>query len=68
MEADRMIPGGHAAKMLGVSRPTITRWIREGRLGGFVQAKTTRVSLRSLEQLLGRTVEPERDLATSTAA
>lgn len=52
--ADRLIPGGEAADLLNVSRPTITRWVREGRLRGFVESRTTRVWLSSVEELLGR--------------
>jgi len=51
--ADVMLSGSRAAAMLGVSRPTITRWVREGRLRGFVEARTTRVWLSSVRAKAG---------------
>jgi excisionase family DNA binding protein len=52
---DVLIAGSEAARMLGVSRATVTRWIRAGRLCGYVLNRTTRVWLSSLETMLGTT-------------
>ncbi len=53
---DQLVSGGEAARMLGVSRPTIARWVRKGRLRGFVEARTTRVWLSSLKAKAGARV------------
>ena len=61
---DKLIPGSRAAALLRVSRPTIARWIREGRLEGFVEARTTRVWLSGvLEKLKRQHVAPEHQAA-----
>lgn len=57
---DTLISGSRAAALLGVSRPTIARWIREGRLEGFVEARTTRVWLSGVLKKLKRRGSAER--------
>ena len=53
---DELIPGAKAAKMLGVTRQTVTRWIRLGILKGYIEERTTRVWLSCvMEKLHGKT-------------
>ena len=51
MKADALISGSRAAEMLSVSRVTVARWVRSGRLRGFVQGRVTRVWASSVAAL-----------------
>ena len=53
----RMLTGHEASTLLRVRPETIGAMIRRGALDGFVNGKTTRVTLASIERLVGARVE-----------
>ena len=65
---DRLIPGATAARLLGVSRPTVTRWVRDGRLTGFVEGRVTRVWLSAVQAKRGRSLAEDDRLVTAKPA
>jgi len=56
---DKLISGTTAARLLGVSRQTITRWVRLKRLPGFVEGRVTRVWSSAVQAKLGRALAEE---------
>lgn len=53
-EADKLISPEEAAQILGVSRPTVVKWIREGRLADYPVGAQHRLDYADVLRVLGQ--------------